>query len=53
MTAPFPNRKQEEWRYADLDSLAPLWSELAEPQRIAIAAQQKLQQIWLPGGEDV
>lgn len=53
MTAPFPTRKQEEWRYADLDSLAPLWSALAEPQRIEIAAQQKLRQIWLPSGEDV
>ena len=23
MTAPFPTRKQEEWRYADLDALKP------------------------------
>ena len=53
MTAPFPTRRQEEWRYADLDSLKPVWSDLAEPQRIQIAAQQKLQQIWLPTGDDV
>ena len=26
MTAPFPTRKQEEWRYADLDALQPCGS---------------------------
>jgi Fe-S cluster assembly protein SufD len=30
-----------------------VWSELAAPERVEIAAQQKLQQIWLPSGEDV
>src|SRR5690606_466167 len=30
-----------------------VWSALAAPQRIEIAAQQKLQQIWLPNGEDI
>ncbi len=53
MTAPFPTRAQEAWRYADLDALKPVWSDLAEPQRIDIAAQQKLQQIWMPSGEEV
>jgi Fe-S cluster assembly protein SufD len=53
MTAPFPTRKQEEWRYADLDALKLIWEQLAEPERIEIAAQQKSQQIWLPSGEDV
>ena len=30
MTAPFPTRKQEEWRYADLDALKPVWEQLAD-----------------------
>jgi Fe-S cluster assembly protein SufD len=49
----FPSRKQEAWRYADLEALKRVWSELAEPQRIQIAAQQEVQQIWLPSGDDV
>jgi Fe-S cluster assembly protein SufD len=53
MTAPFPTRAHEQWRYADLDALKPLWDDLAEPERIDIAAQQELQQIWLPSGENV
>ena len=53
MTAPFPTRSQEEWRYADLDALKPIWADLAAPERIEIAAQQKLQQIWLPNGAAV
>ena len=52
MTA-LPTRKLEAFRYADIDALASVWSELAEPEIIDIAAQQKLQQIWLPGGDDV
>ena len=30
MTAPFPTRKQEEWRYADLDALKPVWDQFRE-----------------------
>ena len=52
MTA-LPTRKLEAYRYADIDALASVWSELAQPERIEIAAQQKSQQIWLPSGEDV
>ena len=52
MTA-LPTRKLEAFRYADIDALASVWSELAPPERIEIAAQQKLRQIWLPDGEDV
>ena len=52
MTA-LPTRKLEAFRYADIDALASVWSELAPPQRVEIAAQQKLQQIWLPSGEDI
>jgi len=48
-----PTRKLEAFRYADIDALASVWSELAAPEIIETAAQQKLQQIWLPNGEDV
>ena len=52
MTA-LPTRKLEAFRYADIDALASVWTSLAQPEIIAIAAQQKLQQIWLPSDEDV
>jgi Fe-S cluster assembly protein SufD len=53
MTLPFPTRKQEEWRYADLDALQPVWEQLGEPQRIAILPRQGLEQIWLPSNDAV
>ena len=52
MTA-LPTRKLEAFRYADIEALASVWSELAQPETIEIAAQQKLQQIWLPSDQDV
>ncbi|MEO6113312.1 MAG: SufD family Fe-S cluster assembly protein [Sphingomicrobium sp.] len=52
MTA-LPTRKLEAYRYADIDALASVWTDLAPPECIEIAAQQKLQQIWLPNDEDV
>ena len=52
MTA-LPTRKLEAFRYADIDALASVWSALAAPETIEMAAQQRLQQIWLPNGEDV
>lgn len=48
-----PTRKLEAFRYADIDALGSVWSDLKQPERIEIAAQQKLQQIWLPDDEDV
>jgi Fe-S cluster assembly protein SufD len=48
-----PTRKLEAYRYADIDALASVWSALAQPERVEIAAQQKLQQIWLPSGGDI
>lgn len=53
MTAPFPTRADEAYRYADIEALKRVWSDLAEPQRIHIAAQQKVQQTWLPSAEDI
>ena len=53
MTAPFPTRKQEEWRYADLDALQPIWERLGEPERIAVLPGQRLEQVWLPTTEAV
>ena len=52
MTA-LPTRKLEAYRYADIDALALVWEALATPQRLGIAAQQSLQQIWLPNGDEV
>src|SRR6186713_2825563 len=52
MTA-LPTRKLEAYRYADIDALSSVWASLAEPERVEIAAQQKLQQIWLPSGDEV
>lgn len=53
MTAPFPTRSQEEWRYADLDALQPVWEQLGEPERIAVAAGESLEQVWLPSVDAV
>jgi Fe-S cluster assembly protein SufD len=53
MTAPFPTRRQEEWRYADLDALQPVWEQTSEPERIAILPGQSLEQVWLPSGDAV
>ena len=52
MTA-LPTRKDEAFRYADIEALAAVWRDLATPERIEIAAQQSLQQIWLPDGHDI
>ena len=52
MTA-LPTRKLEAFRYADIEALASVWSELAQPERVEIAAQQNVQQIWLPSGDEV
>jgi len=48
-----PTRKLEAYRYADIEALASVWSDLSPPETIEIAAQQKLQQIWLPSDDDV
>ena len=53
MTASFPTRKQEDWRYADLDALKPVWEQLAEPLTLTIGAGELLEEIWLPGGDAV
>ncbi|MEO6433953.1 MAG: SufD family Fe-S cluster assembly protein [Sphingomicrobium sp.] len=45
-----PTRHDEAFRYADIAALTSVWDALGEPQRIEIAAQQKVQQIWLPDG---
>jgi Fe-S cluster assembly protein SufD len=49
MTAPFPTRRQEEWRYADLDALRPLWEQFAEPLTLTVGAGEKLEQVWTEG----
>ena len=53
MTAPFPTHKQEEWRYADLDALKPVWEQFAEPVTLSVAAGESLEEVWLPVADDV
>jgi Fe-S cluster assembly protein SufD len=53
MTAPFPTRAQEEWRYADLDALKPVWEQLGDAGVTVLAADQTLEQVWLPSAGDV
>lgn len=53
MTAPFPTRKQEEWRYADLDALQPVWEQLAEPLTLTVGAGESFEEVWLPADDDV
>ena len=52
MTA-LPTRKLEAYRYADIDALRDVWDGLAQPERVEVAAQQRLQQICLPNGEEI
>ena len=49
MTAPFPTRKQEDWRYADLEALRPVWDDLADVATLVVAPGQTLEEVWLPG----
>ena len=53
MTAPFPTHKQEEWRYADLDALQPVWDQFAEPVTLIVGPGEELEEIWLPVANDV
>jgi Fe-S cluster assembly protein SufD len=53
MTAPFPSRKQEEWRYADLDALQPVWEQFAEPLTVTVGAGESFEEVWLPSNDDV
>lgn len=53
MTAPFPTRKQEEWRYADLEALGPLWEQLSDAMTLSIGAGESLEEMWLPIPDDV
>jgi Fe-S cluster assembly protein SufD len=53
MTAPFPTHKQEDWRYADLDALKPVWEKFAEPVTLVVGAGESLEEVWLPATDDV
>ena len=53
MTTPFPSHKQEEWRYADLDALKPVWEQFAEPVTLTVGAAESLEEVWLPVADDV
>jgi Fe-S cluster assembly protein SufD len=53
MTAPFPTRKQEEWRYADLDALKPVWEQVGDVATLVVAPGEGLEEVWLPASDDV
>jgi Fe-S cluster assembly protein SufD len=53
VTAPFPTRRQEQWRYADLDALKPVWEQFAEPLTITVVAGESLDEVWLPTRDEV
>lgn len=53
MTVPFPTRRQEEWRYADLDALQPVWEQFAEPATLTVGAGEQIEEVWLPAADDV
>jgi Fe-S cluster assembly protein SufD len=53
VTAPFPTRRQEEWRYADLDALQPVWEQFSEPLTLTVGAGESLEEVWLPTNDDV
>ena len=53
MTAPFPTRKQEEWRYADLEALQPVWEQFAEPLTLTVGPGESFEKIWLPTLDEV
>jgi Fe-S cluster assembly protein SufD len=53
VTAPFPTRREEDWRYADFDALRPVWEQFAELVTITVGAGESLEEIWLPIAEDV
>ena len=48
MTAPFPTRALEAWRYADLDALKSVWNDLEAPRRIVVPAGEKQWHVLLP-----
>jgi Fe-S cluster assembly protein SufD len=53
MTAPFPTRNQEAWRYADLDALKPVWDQVADTATLVVAPGESDEEIWLPSAEPV
>jgi Fe-S cluster assembly protein SufD len=53
VTAPFPSRKQEEWRYADLDALQPVWEQFAQPLTLTVGVGESFEDVWLPSADDV
>jgi Fe-S cluster assembly protein SufD len=53
VTAPFPTHRQEEWRYADLDALQPVWEQFAEPVTLTVGAGESFEEVWLPTADDV
>ena len=52
MTRLLPSRRDEAWRYSDLDALADIWP-LPEPERIVLAAGERLAMSVVEAGDGV
>jgi Fe-S cluster assembly protein SufD len=53
VTAPFPTHRQEEWRYADLDALKPVWERFAEPVTVTVGPGDSFEELWVPAADVV
>jgi Fe-S cluster assembly protein SufD len=53
VTAPFPTHKQEEWRYADLEALKPVWEQFSEAMTLTVGAGESLEETWLATADEV
>ena len=53
MTAAFPTHRQEEWRYADLEALKPVWEQFADVATLTVGAGESFEEVWLPSSGDV
>ena len=53
MTAPFPTKAHEAWRYADLTALQRVWADLPEPRSITVPAGEAHNHVLLASREPV
>lgn len=53
MTATLPTRKQEDWRYADLNALRSKWDQVSVPATLTVGANAQFEEVILPSFEDV
>ena len=52
LAQPFPTRKDEAWRYADLKAVESVWQAVSSPEPIVVDAGQSAQQVLVLDGGD-